>query len=78
MLGISAIIGAVVCVLVMIPLQFLIGKAMSNNAKIATVSTQLSFILSHFLCKYRFDNFVIDFLLATQLYVQLNRLGNYI
>lgn len=44
MLGLSAIIGAVVCVLVMIPLHFLIGKAMSNNAKIATVSTQLSFI----------------------------------
>lgn len=37
-LGISAIIGATVCVATMIPLQFLIGKTMSQNAKQSSVS----------------------------------------
>lgn len=45
-LGISAIIGAAVCVLTMIPLQFLIGKTMSINAKSASVSTKRGFYIS--------------------------------
>lgn len=32
-LGYSALIGAGVCILIMIPLQFLIGKKMSSNSK---------------------------------------------
>lgn len=38
MLGISAIIGSMVCIITMIPLQFFIGKRMSENAKITAVS----------------------------------------
>lgn len=38
MLGISAIIGSTVCIATMIPLQFFIGKKMSNNAKLTAVS----------------------------------------
>lgn len=38
MLGISAIIGSIVCIATMIPLQFFIGKKMSNNAKLTAVS----------------------------------------
>ena len=38
-LGISAIVGATACMLTMIPLQFLIGKTMSKNAKHLSVST---------------------------------------
>lgn len=38
MLGISAIIGSTVCIVTMIPLQFLIGKKMSGNAKLTAVS----------------------------------------
>lgn len=38
LLGISAIIGSTVCILIMVPLQFLIGKKMSDNAKITAVS----------------------------------------
>jgi hypothetical protein len=37
-LGISAIIGAACCILIMTPLQFLIGKKMSTNSKAITVS----------------------------------------
>lgn len=40
MLGISAIIGSTVCIVTMIPLQFLIGKKMSSNAKLTAVSIQ--------------------------------------
>lgn len=36
-LGVSAIIGSVCCIIVMTPLQFLIGKMMSANAKTASV-----------------------------------------
>lgn len=38
LLGISAIIGSTVCIITMVPLQFLVGKKMSNNAKIIAVS----------------------------------------
>ncbi|KAJ6649735.1 ATP-binding cassette sub-family C member Sur [Pseudolycoriella hygida] len=38
-LGISALIGALVCVIVMVPLQFVIGKAMSSNSKIISECT---------------------------------------
>lgn len=41
-LGISAIIGATVCVLTMIPLQFIIGRTMSRNGKSASVSILIS------------------------------------
>ncbi|SPP85605.1 ATP-binding cassette sub-family C member Sur [Drosophila guanche] len=33
-LGISAVIGAIVCILIMTPLQFLIGNAMSKNSEV--------------------------------------------
>ncbi|KAH8255681.1 hypothetical protein KR038_008446 [Drosophila bunnanda] len=33
-LGISAVIGSIVCILIMTPLQFIIGNAMSKNAEI--------------------------------------------
>ncbi|XP_046866471.1 ATP-binding cassette sub-family C member Sur [Drosophila willistoni] len=33
-LGISAVIGAIVCILIMTPLQFIIGNAMSKNAEV--------------------------------------------
>ncbi|XP_030561712.1 ATP-binding cassette sub-family C member Sur isoform X1 [Drosophila novamexicana] len=33
-LGISAVIGAIVCIVIMTPLQFLIGHAMSRNAEV--------------------------------------------
>ncbi|XP_031636078.1 ATP-binding cassette sub-family C member Sur-like [Contarinia nasturtii] len=39
MLGISAIIGSTVCIVTMIPLQFFIGKKMSNNAKLTASNT---------------------------------------
>ncbi|XP_055301236.1 ATP-binding cassette sub-family C member Sur isoform X3 [Sitodiplosis mosellana] len=39
MLGISAIIGSTVCIATMIPLQFFIGKKMSNNAKLTASNT---------------------------------------
>lgn len=39
-LGISAIYGSIICIFVMTPLQFLIGKAMSTNLKNASVSQQ--------------------------------------
>lgn len=38
MLGTSAIIGSMVCIIIMIPLQFVIGKKMSNNAELSAVS----------------------------------------
>lgn len=38
MLGTSAIIGSMVCIVIMIPLQFVIGKKMSNNAELSAVS----------------------------------------
>lgn len=41
-LGISAVIGAIVCILIMTPLQFLIGKAMSNNGHLIAVSMMAS------------------------------------
>lgn len=44
-LGISAIIGATFCVLTMLPLQFIIGKAMSKNAKKASVSAHKYYII---------------------------------
>lgn len=37
MLGTSAIIGSMVCIIIMIPLQFVIGKKMSNNAELSAV-----------------------------------------
>jgi hypothetical protein len=40
-LGISAIIGAACCILIMTPLQFLIGKKMSTNSKTITVSVHI-------------------------------------
>lgn len=40
-LGISALIGALVCVIVMVPLQFVIGKAMGSNSKIISVCVLL-------------------------------------
>lgn len=45
LLGISAIIGSTVCILIMVPLQFLIGKKMSDNAKITAVSKLLNIYL---------------------------------
>lgn len=36
-LGVSAIYGSLICIVTMTPLQFLIGKMMSNNAKKGTV-----------------------------------------
>ncbi|XP_033235783.1 ATP-binding cassette sub-family C member Sur isoform X6 [Drosophila pseudoobscura] len=33
-LGISAVVGAIVCILIMTPLQFLIGNAMSKNSEV--------------------------------------------
>ncbi len=36
-LGISALIGALVCIIVMLPLQFVIGSAMASNSKIISV-----------------------------------------
>lgn len=36
-LGISALIGALVCIIVMVPLQFVIGSAMARNSKIISV-----------------------------------------
>lgn len=41
MLGISAIIGSMVCIIIMIPLQFVIGKKMSNNAELSAVRPML-------------------------------------
>lgn len=38
LLGISAIIGSTVCIVTMIPLQFLIGKTMSWNSEKTSVS----------------------------------------
>lgn len=65
MLGISAIIGSTVCIVTMIPLQFLIGKKMSSNAKLTAVSIHCPYIFlfaldfesffphfSHFSCTY--------------------------
>lgn len=40
-LGMSAIIGAAFCIITMTPLQFIIGKKMSNNSKLITVSANL-------------------------------------
>lgn len=40
-LGVSALIGAVLCVAVMTPLQFAIGKKMSANSKSISVRTIL-------------------------------------
>ncbi|XP_019895246.1 ATP-binding cassette sub-family C member Sur isoform X2 [Musca domestica] len=40
-LGISAVIGSFVCILTMTPLQFLIGKAMSQNAEIMAKFTDI-------------------------------------
>lgn len=37
-LGISALIGAILCVAIMTPLQFAIGKKMSVNSKAISVS----------------------------------------
>jgi len=39
-LGISAVIGSIVCIVIMTPLQFLIGNAMSKNGEVIAVSTQ--------------------------------------
>lgn len=43
MLGTSAIIGSMVCIVIMIPLQFVIGKKMSNNAEMSAVRPLYSF-----------------------------------
>ncbi|XP_061401063.1 ATP-binding cassette sub-family C member Sur-like, partial [Musca vetustissima] len=40
-LGISAVIGSFVCILTMTPLQFLIGKAMSQNAEVMAKFTDI-------------------------------------
>jgi len=40
-LGLSAVIGSIVCIVIMTPLQFLIGNAMSKNGEVIAVSTQL-------------------------------------
>lgn len=37
MLGTSAIIGSMVCIIIMLPLQFVIGKKMSSNAEMCAV-----------------------------------------
>jgi len=42
-LGISAVIGAIVCIVIMTPLQFLIGNAMSKNADVIAVSKKMLF-----------------------------------
>ncbi|XP_037038028.1 ATP-binding cassette sub-family C member Sur isoform X2 [Bradysia coprophila] len=38
-LGISALIGALVCIIIMVPLQFVIGSAMASNSKIISECT---------------------------------------
>jgi len=43
-LGISAVIGSIVCIVIMTPLQFLIGNAMSKNGEVIAVSTQFKVI----------------------------------
>lgn len=43
LLGVSAIIGSTVCIITMIPLQFIIGKKMSENAEKTAVSSSLYF-----------------------------------
>lgn len=47
LLGISAIIGSAVCIVTMIPLQFLIGKKMSENANNTAVSCDCVVDVSH-------------------------------
>lgn len=51
MLGISAIIGSTVCIATMIPLQFFIGKKMSNNAKLTAVSYWDEVLSNMFSCR---------------------------
>jgi hypothetical protein len=46
-LGYSALIGAAICILIMIPLQFLIGRKMSANSKELMVSFN-SKLISYF------------------------------
>lgn len=40
-MGISAVIGSIVCILVMLSLQFIIGKKMSENYRIIAVSVRV-------------------------------------
>lgn len=56
MLGISAIIGSTVCIVTMIPLQFLIGKKMSSNAKLTAVSIHCAYIFA-----LDFESFFLTF-----------------
>lgn len=43
-LGISAVIGSIACIVIMTPLQFFIGNAMSKNAEVIAVSTDYNII----------------------------------
>lgn len=49
LLGVSAIFGPIICIVIMIPLQFLVGEKMSDNAKRTAVSFCVIYFHSYYL-----------------------------